>query len=141
MVQFIIFLHVLGAAGMGFYLVLPFLVGRASKLDGGGQAGLAAGLGAANRIAQYFLVLQFLTGGYLISQGEYAVVWMILVIVLFLAIAAIGGIVSKPLKLIASEIQAGRSASSHIAKVRALSVVMLIIYVVILYFMVFPIAK
>ena len=141
MLHFMYFLHVLGAAGMGFYLVLPFLVGRASKLDGGGQAGLAAGLGSANRIAQYFLVLQFLTGGYLISKGEYAVIWMILVVVLFLAIAAIGGIVSKPLKLITSEIQAGRSASSHIAKARVLSVLILIIYVVILYLMKYPIMK
>ena len=29
---------------MGFYIVLPVMIGRASKLDGGGQAGLADGL-------------------------------------------------------------------------------------------------
>ncbi|QYR20385.1 hypothetical protein KZ483_21595 [Paenibacillus sp. sptzw28] len=133
-----LFLHLIGAVGMGFYIVLPVLVGRASKLDGAGQAGLAEGLVSANRITQYFLVLQFLTGGYLISQGEYQVLWMVLVIVLFLAIAALGGIVTKPLKRIAVDIQSGQSASSHIAKARTLSIVILIIYLVIIYFMAFP---
>ncbi|CDN42646.1 hypothetical protein [Paenibacillus sp. P22] len=38
-----IFLHVLGAGGVGFYLILPFLVGRASRLAGAGQQGLAEG--------------------------------------------------------------------------------------------------
>ncbi|WP_308638699.1 hypothetical protein [Paenibacillus silvisoli] len=141
MLNFMLFLHVLGAAGMGFYLVLPLMVGRASKLDGSGQAGLADGLVSANRIAQYFLVLQLLTGGYLMSQGEYEVIWMIIVTLLFLAIAALGGIVTKPLKRIAAAIQSGQSASSHIGKARVLSLIILVIYVVILYFMKYPIIK
>lgn len=141
MYSFMIFLHVIGAAGLGFYLALPFMAGRASKLDGGGQAGLAEGLASANRIAQYFLVLQLLTGGYLMSQGDFAVAWMIIVTVLFLAIAAIGGIITKPLKRIATSIQSGQSASSHIAKVRTLSVVLLLVYLVTIYFMQHPILK
>ncbi|WP_244863675.1 hypothetical protein [Paenibacillus cisolokensis] len=44
----------LGAVGMGFYIVLPVLLGKAPKLAGGGQEGLAEGLSSANRIAQYF---------------------------------------------------------------------------------------
>lgn len=139
--NFMLFLHVLGATGMGFYIVMPVLVGRISKLAGEGQAGLAGGLASANRIAQYFLVLQLLTGGYLMSQSDYAVLWMIITTVLFLAIAALGGIISKPLKRIVTEIQAGQSASSHIAKARTLSVLVLIIYIVILYFMKYPIYK
>jgi hypothetical protein len=141
MYSFMIFLHLIGAAGLGFYLALPFMAGRASKLDGGGQAGLAEGLASANRIAQYFLVLQLLTGGYLMSQGDFAVAWMIIVTVLFLAIAAIGGIITKPLKRIATSIQSGQSASSHIAKVRTLSVVLLLVYLVTIYFMQHPILK
>src|SRR6478609_6967706 len=107
MLSFMLFLHVIGAAGLGFYIALPFMAGRATKLDGGGQAGLAQGLASANRIAQYFLVLPLLPGGYLMSQADYKVVWMIIVTVLFLAIAAIGGIISKPLKRIAASIQGG----------------------------------
>ncbi|QHT60136.1 hypothetical protein GXP70_09400 [Paenibacillus lycopersici] len=141
MFSFMLFLHVVGAAGLGFYIALPFMAGRASKLDGNGQAGLADGLASANRIAQYFLVLQLLTGGYLMSQADYKVVWMIIVTLLFLAIAAIGGIISKPLKRIAVSIQGGQSASAHIAKVRTLSVVLLIVYLVTIYFMQHPILK
>jgi hypothetical protein len=33
MYHFMMFLHVIGAAGMGFYIVLPVIIGRASKLD------------------------------------------------------------------------------------------------------------
>lgn len=139
--KFMIFLHVIGAAGLGYYIALPFMVGRASKLDGAGQAGLADGLASANRIAQYFLVLQLLTGGYLMSQGDYKVIWMIIVTLLFLAIAAIGGIISKPLKQIAISIQSGQSASGHIAKARTLSAILIIVYLLTLYFMKYPIYK
>ncbi|MFF2887203.1 hypothetical protein [Paenibacillus sp. NPDC057967] len=134
-------LHVLGAVGMGFYIVLPIMLGGASKLAGTGQGGLASGLLSANRIAQYFLVLQLLTGGYLMSQGDYAVIWMIIVTVLFLAIAAIGGIISKPLKLVVSQIQAGQSASAPINKAKVMSLIILVLYVAMIYFMVEPIYK
>jgi hypothetical protein len=134
--KIMIFLHVLGAGGLGYYLILPFLVGRASRLAGTGQQGLAEGLLAGNRIAQYFLILQFLTGGYLISKPIYSVLWMVPVVVLFLAIAALGGIQTKPLKRIVSQIQAGQSATAEIGKVRTFSFILLLLYVVILYLMV-----
>lgn len=134
-------LHVLGAVGMGFYIVLPIMLGGASKSDGGGQAGLAKGLLSANRFAQYFLIVQLLTGGYLMSQGEYAVIWMVIITLLFLGIAALGGIVSKPLKGIVSAIQSGQSTAAFVGKARVMSVIILVLYVVVIYFMVFPIYK
>lgn len=133
-----LFLHVLGAVGMGFYIVLPIMVGRASKLAGVGQGGLAEGLLSANRIAQYFLIVQLLTGGYLMSQADYSVAWMVIVILLFLGIAALGGIVSKPLKRVVSSIQEGQSATAHINKARVMSLIILVLYIVIIYFMKFP---
>lgn len=132
-------IHLLGAVGMGFYIVLPIMIARATKLAGVGQEGLADGLVSANRIAQYFLVIQLLTGGYLMSQGDYSVSWMIIVTLLFLAIAAISGIVTKPLKLVVSSIQAGQSATGHIKKARVLSLIVLVLYLVVIYFMRFPI--
>ncbi|MFC4776392.1 hypothetical protein ACFO9Q_06350 [Paenibacillus sp. GCM10023252] len=138
MAQFMLFLHVIGAVGMGFYVVLPALVGRAAKLAGAGQAGLAEGLIAGNRIAQYFLIVQLLTGGYLMSQSDYSVLWMILTTVLFLAIAAVSGIMTKPLKRIVSSIASGQSATSHISKARIMSVIVLLIYLVIIYIMQYP---
>lgn len=138
MTDVMLFLHVLGAGGLGFYLVLPFLVGSASRLAGAGQQGLAEGLITGNRIAQYFLIVQFITGGYMISKADYTVLWMVLSIVLFLAIAALGGIQTKPLKRIVAQIQAGESATGNIAKVRMFSFILLALYVVILYIMVNP---
>ncbi|MFS0727312.1 hypothetical protein [Paenibacillus sp. 1P07SE] len=139
--QFMTFLHVIGAVGMGFYVVLPFLIGRASRLAGEGQSGLAEGLVSGNRIAQYFLILQLLTGGYLISQMEYAIFWIILTIVLFLAIAAVAGMMTKPIKQIAIAIQAGQSASGHIGKARTMSFIVLLIYLVIIYLMKYPVYR
>jgi hypothetical protein len=138
MFKVMLFLHVLGAVGMGFYIVLPIMLGRASKLAGVGQGGLADGLLSANRIAQYFLILQLLTGGYLMSQADYSVAWMVIIIVLFLGIAALGGIISKPLKLVVASIQDGKSATAHINKARVMSIIVLLLYIVIIYFMKFP---
>lgn len=135
------FVHLLGAIGMGFYIVLPIMLGRASKLAGAGQEGLADGLLSANRIAQYFLVIQLLTGGYMMSQGEYTVAWMIIITLLFLGIAALGGIATKPLKLIVASIKEGKSATAHINKARVMSLIILVLYIAIIYFMKFPIYK
>lgn len=132
-------LHVLGAVGMGFYIVLPIMLGGASKMDGSGQAGLAKGLLSANRVAQYFLIVQLLTGGYLMSQGEYEVIWMVIVTLLFLGIAALGGITTKPLKGIVSSIQTGQSTAAFVSKARTMSLIILVLYVAIVYFMVKPI--
>ena len=61
------------------------------------------------------------------SQGDYAVIWMIIVTLLFLAIAALGGIITKPLKRIAvAPFETGKSASSHIAKARIMSFIVLV---------------
>ncbi|AJY76002.1 hypothetical protein [Paenibacillus beijingensis] len=141
MYKMMLFLHVLGAVGMGFYVVLPFLTARASKLAGGGQEGLAEGLLLGNRIAQYFLIVQLLTGGYLISQEEYSVAWIVIVLVLFLAIAALSGISGKPLKRIISSLRSGQSASASIARVRMFSILILVIYIVLLYLMTSPMMR
>ena len=132
------FLHAVGAVGTGFYVLLPFLVGRMTKLAGEGQAGLADGLVLANRFAQYFLILQLLTGGYMMTFADYSVLWMALTTVLFLAIAALGGIIAKPLKAIAASIRAGQSATSSINKARTLSFIILVLYIAIIILMQYP---
>jgi hypothetical protein len=136
--SFMIWLHVIGAAGMGIYLLMPLLVGQATKLTGAGQEGLSAGLYTANRIAQYALIVQLLTGGYLMSQGEYSTLWMIIITVIFVAIGALSGIMGKPLKRIGSSIRDGQSATAHIAKARVLSFIILVLYAAIMYLMTNP---
>ena len=130
-----LFLHIVGAVAMGIYAILPFVVGRFKKVSGAAQEGLASGLVGAGRIGQYGLVLQLLTGGYLISQSEYTVGWMIVVLVIFLAMGALSGIMQKPLKTIASSAAAGQDASSSIAKVRTLSVITFVLFLVIIWLM------
>ncbi|MBD3917704.1 hypothetical protein H8B09_02985 [Paenibacillus sp. PR3] len=138
MFNIMIWLHVIGAAGMGIYLIMPLLVGQATKLTGAGQEGLAAGLSSANRIAQYALIVQLLTGGYLMSQGDYSTLWMIIITLIFLAIGALSGIMGKPLKGIGTSIREGKSATAHIAKARVLSIIILVLYAAIMYLMTNP---
>ena len=92
-----IFLHMVGTAALGFYLILPFVVGGIQKLSLGAQEGAVNTIRVANRFAQYGLVIQLLTGGYMMSQGEYSVPWMIIVTVLRWRCLLLG-IMSKPLK-------------------------------------------
>ncbi|RXZ84649.1 hypothetical protein EBB07_01115 [Paenibacillaceae bacterium] len=139
--KFMVFLHVIGSAGLGFYVLLPFLVSRATQLSGSGQEGLADGLLNGNRIAQYFLVLQLLTGGYLISKASYTVMWMVLVLLLFLAMSAVAGIMAKPMKRIVASLQAGQSATAHIKRTQTMSIIVLVLYGAIIYLMKYPFYK
>lgn len=129
------FLHAVGAVGMGIYMILPFVVGKFKQLSGAAQEGLASGLVTAGRIGQYALVLQLLTGGYLISQADYSVAWMIAVIVLFLAIAALSGIAQGPLKRIARAAASGENASAAISKVQTLSTIIVVLFLIIIWLM------
>ncbi|HEY0827099.1 MAG TPA: hypothetical protein VGE40_03315 [Bacilli bacterium] len=138
MIQFIVFLHVLGAIGTGFYLLLPFLFLRLGALSSSAQDGLVSGLFTANRIGQYLLVVQFLTGGYLISQGEYSVAWMVVVIVLFVGAAALAGIMSKPMKALMANAKAGKASAAEAAKIKNFSFIIAILLVVIIVLMNYP---
>jgi hypothetical protein len=135
MYKVMLFLHLVGAVGMGIYAVLPFVVGKFKQLSGAAQEGLASGLVTAGRIGQYALVLQLLTGGYLISQADYSVAWMITVIVLFLALAALSGIVQGPLKRIARAAANGENASAAISKVQTISTILFVLFLITIWIM------
>ncbi|CAM3880268.1 hypothetical protein COLU111180_12300 [Cohnella lubricantis] len=130
-----LFLHIVGAVGMGIYAILPFLAGRFKQLSNPAQEGLASGLLTAGRIGQFALVLQLLTGGYLISQSDYEVSWMIVVIVLFIAMGALGGIMQGPLKRIKAAAAGSTDASSDVSRVQTLSIVTLVVFLVIIWLM------
>ncbi|MFC5468896.1 DUF2269 family protein [Cohnella suwonensis] len=145
MYTFMVFLHIIGAVGMGIYAILPFVVGKFKQLSGAAQEGLASGLISGGRIGQYALVLQLLTGGYLISNAEggakYAVGWMIAVGVLFILIGALSGIVQAPLKRIVAASAKSESASSDISRVQMMSAIIFVIFVVIIWLMSNPTFK
>ncbi|CAM2968954.1 hypothetical protein PASE110613_09925 [Paenibacillus sediminis] len=135
--QVLMFLHILGALSMGFYIVLPFIIGKLGSMSLAAQEGAIATVSQLNRIAQFGLVVQLLTGGYLMTQGTYSVPWMIVVTLLFLAISAIGGIMGKPLRNILKGIQEKKEEPSETGKIRTLSALLTICFVVIVFFMVY----
>jgi hypothetical protein len=135
----LLFVHVVGAVFMGIYAVLPFLAGKLSKLSGNAQEGLASGILTAGRIGQYALVVQLLTGGYLMSKlGPYSTGWMIAVLVIFVAIAALSGIVQAPIRRIAAAAKNGQQDGASVGRVRTFSVIILILFLVILWLMTNP---
>lgn len=135
MYEVMIFLHVLGAVGMGIYAVMPFIVGKFKQLSGAAQEGFASGLISAGRFGQYALVLQLLTGGYLISQADYTVAWMIVILVIFMGLGALSGIVQKPLKRIVAASAGGTSASDSISRVQLFSAIIFVLFLVMIYLM------
>ncbi|WEK53233.1 MAG: hypothetical protein P0Y55_11600 [Candidatus Cohnella colombiensis] len=133
-----LFLHIIGAVGMGIYAILPFVIGKFNQVSGEAQGGLASGLVAAGKIGQYSLGIQFITGGYLLTAGGklgYTVPWIIIVIVIFLAMGALSGIIQGPLKKITVEAASGQNVSAHISKVRTLSTILFVLFIVIIWFM------
>ncbi|MCV4232926.1 hypothetical protein OHJ21_17225 [Virgibacillus sp. LDC1] len=131
------FLHMVGTAALGFYLILPFVVGGIQKLSLGAQEGAVNTIRVANRFAQYGLVIQLLTGGYMMSQGEYSVPWMIIVTVLLLAMFAIGGIMGKPLKNALAGIREKREVKEETGKLSTFSALLSLLLLVMIFFMVF----
>ncbi|WP_410511974.1 hypothetical protein PaeBR_18295 [Paenibacillus sp. BR2-3] len=133
------FLHMIGTLAVGFYLVLPFIIGSAQKLSIPAREGTLSAVGGLNRFAQYGLVIQFLTGGYMMTQGDdgYSVAWMVIVVVLLLAMFALGGIMSKPLRLAASGLRENRDVSGHMGKLRSLSSLLAVTLLLMVFFMVY----
>lgn len=123
---------------MGIYAILPFIVGKFKQLSGAAQEGFASGLVSAGRYGQYALVIQLLTGGYLISNGEagdYAVSWMVTIIVLFVAIGALAGMAQGPLKRIVKASANAENASGSITKMQTFSALIFILFILIIWFM------
>ncbi|WP_339316257.1 hypothetical protein [Paenibacillus sp. FSL R10-2734] len=131
------FLHMIGTLALGFYLVLPFILGRAEKLSPAAKEGTLSAVTGFNRFAQYGLVIQLLTGGYMMTKGEYSVAWMIIIVVLLLAMFALGGIMSKPLRLAAAGIRENRDVKAETGKLRTLSALLSVSLLIMVFFMVF----
>ncbi|WP_281885783.1 hypothetical protein [Paenibacillus sp. YYML68] len=138
MLQILLYIHVLTSIVMGIYLLMPFLVKHVDKLQSGAaQYGFLNVLFVSNRIGQFALILSFLTGGYMISKGNYSVLWQVLAIVLFLAVAALSGIMGKRLRLAVKE-SSGSAVSAQLGSIKTLATITGIIYFLIVTLMKFP---
>jgi hypothetical protein len=133
--QWFLLLHILGAITMGFYFLLPFLIGRAGKMSGAVQAGFASALRWANKIGQFGLLFEFLTGGYLISKYHYTTLWLILVLLFLIALGAVTGILGVRLKKLSVTAEAGGDAKVHQQSAAVLSTISAVFLLVIVYLM------
>ncbi|MEC0180723.1 hypothetical protein P4H61_04325 [Paenibacillus peoriae] len=131
------FLHMIGTLALGFYLVLPFLVGKIGSLSPAAQEGMVSAVQLLNRIAQFALIILLVSGIFLIIGGPYSVAWIIIVFVLFLAISAIGGIMGKPLRLALEALRNNQPINGYIGKVRTFSTLLAVFLILITFLMVY----
>jgi uncharacterized membrane protein len=140
MTKFILFLHILGAVGMGFYLVFPMLTARISALNKQAQEGYVQALVTANRFGQILLIVQLLTGGYLIGKYKDSLspAWMAVAVVLVILAGAFSGMVGGPLKRIAKGTQTGANTDKDVSKIKSFSVLLTVVLIAIVVLMVYP---
>lgn len=136
--EWINFLHLLGAIAAGYYLLMPFMAARMDRFSVTVQVGYLRGLFMFNRVGQYILVAQFLTGGYLISQAPYSVVWIVLVIVIFVLAAALAGMMSRPMKQLREHLENGRKDRNLLNRIRIYSAVIAVAILLLIGLMAFP---
>ncbi|MCI3925125.1 hypothetical protein MO973_33440 [Paenibacillus sp. TRM 82003] len=136
--RFILFLHVLGSLAVGFYLLLPFVAMKLSGMNPQAQVGYAKGIYGLNRMGQWLLIVQFLTGGYLISKYDLTVTWMIVVIVLFVALGAMSGMIGAPLKRIIQHGGEGKAAAakdaSKLSSFSGVAALLVLVLLILMYY-------
>lgn len=135
---YIRFAHVLGAIAVGYYLLLPFLVSRMKRDTAAIQSGTLKSIFTFNRIAQWILILQFITGGYMFSEKEYAIWWIAAVIIVFLIVGAMAGMMAGPMKRLRSALERGESGPNHISRIQVFSTIVAIGVIVLVVLMAFP---
>jgi hypothetical protein len=138
MYEFMIFLHVIGAVGLGFYLIIPLLLLRVYKLTGSPLEGYLSGLYATSRIMQYLLIVQLLTGGYLMAKLPYSTLWMVLTILFFIVVGAISGMLNGKMKKAIKDLNSGGNGSSYMRSIKIYSYITSVSMLIVLYFMMYP---
>lgn len=133
-VWFIYLLHLLGAVALGYYLLMPFTIAKLSEHHK--EHAFLRSVLSFNRIAQWLLVVQILTGGYLLSKSEYSVAWWVISIIIAVAIGAISGMMGVPMKRIVKGDESRRA--SDISRVRLFSGLVSVLFLVIIILMYDP---
>lgn len=137
MFKAMLFVHIIGALAFGFYLVLPFVFAKVNKLSLPAQEGTVSLVSSLNRYAQIGLIIQLLTGGYMVGKGGYSVPWMVVIVLLFLIIGALSGMMGKPLRVALQNIKQKSNVQAQFGKLRTLSTVLSLAVIVISFFMVY----
>ncbi|CAN7674899.1 hypothetical protein LJR153_005317 [Paenibacillus sp. LjRoot153] len=116
-----LFLHVISALLLGSYVVFPFIVGRAAGLSGAGQESFMGLLSTLNRIGQFSLIVTFISGGAMVSEGSFSGLWMALAIILLVIVGAVTGMIGGRIKKLRANSAAGKSTSADAAKIKTFS--------------------
>ncbi|MFB5192426.1 hypothetical protein [Alicyclobacillus fastidiosus] len=132
------FIHILGAISMGFYLFLPFMVTKMTALPKPSQAGYVRALYHVNKVSLYIIILQLLTGGYLISVANVPATWSVVVILLLVVVGGLISMAGAKMKRIIHELEEGRDAKAEAGKVRTFAYLTFIALLLMVLFMVFP---
>jgi len=132
--QWMYVVHVLGAVALGYYFVLPFLLLRTRALTGQSLTDFAGNVHFVGRIMQALLLVQLLTGGYMMG-GDYTAFWMAAVFVLLVAIGALSGIMGGKLKKAVATLKSGGDATAALAAVRGLSWALFVALLLMVYVM------
>ena len=135
--DWVLLLHVIGAVGLGYYLILPLILRRTIKLSGASLLDYTKGVYGISRVMQYVLLVQFITGGYIMG-GNYSVAWMIISIGIIVLIGAISGMMNGKLKKAIHQLQSGGKTEEHFASIRLFSWIVMIALILILYYMMNP---
>ena len=130
--RFVVFLHVLSAVTLGFYLLFPFLAARLKPASE--PSGYAGFLRTLNRIGQFAVAAALLTGGSIVHNYGYSTAWMVVIFLLIAAMFAMTGMMGKPLRAVAG----GSGTEKETGKIRTFSVINALCLLVILVLMSFP---
>ena len=136
--MFIYFLHIVGALSMGFYLLLPFMVCTTNNSTSVFQIGMMNGIRVFNRYSQAGLILQLITGVYLLTKGKYSHLWVGVVTILFLCVAALAGMMGRPIRLIIEGIDNDLDVKVLQKKLCMYSIFLCLLLLLTVYFMVHP---
>jgi len=130
--RIVVFLHVLSAVTMGFYLLFPFLAARLKPSTQ--PSGYAGFLSTLNRIGQFAVLVALLTGGSIVHKYGYSMTWMIVILLLIVIMFAMSGMMGKPLRALA----AGSGTDAQAGRIRVFSTINAFCLLLILVFMSFP---
>lgn len=132
------FIHVIGSLAMGFYLLLPFVLGKIDRMTPAVQEGTLSAVQLLNRLAQFALILMLVSGVYMIVVwNSYSVAWIVVVVLLFLAISGIAGAMGKPLRLSLEAIRNQQPMTQYAGKMRMFSTLLAVFLILITFLMVY----
>lgn len=132
--QWMYVVHVIAAVALCYYFVLPFLLMRTRSLAGQALADFAGNVHAVGRVMQALLLVQLITGGYMMG-GHYTTFWMTAVLVLLIAIGALSGIMGGRLKKAVRTLKDGGDGTAALASVRTLSWILFVALLLMVYVM------